>query len=369
MQGGVVMKITAKAKCQVYKAFLVDKCSGMFDLEEQKTSSVQFDVELPDYDEDWKVGVIVGPSGSGKTTVAKEAYGDKVYQTGAWPTDKAVIDGFDQRDVKVITEMLTTIGFSSPPAWVKPYQVLSNGEKFRCDLAKALLAEQDVCVFDEFTSVVDRTVAKIGSAALRKTINKGRVKSKFVAVTCHYDIIDWLEPDWVLDMASGQLARGCLYRRPAIELSIYKTHSRLWKLFARHHYLNTADVRGRNYVALLDDKIPVAFVSVLPNMGKRNHWRLSRTVVMPDYQGIGIGSKVAEAVAQMFTDQGNKVTAVTTHPAMIAHRTKSKAWRTTNVKKHGTKPAGIALKEGYVGGRAARARVSFAYVPRERRSG
>lgn len=86
--------------------------------------------------------------------------------------------------------------------------------------------------------VVDRTVAKIGSAAIAKSIRKGRIAKQFVAVTCHYDILEWLEPDWVLDMASGQLARGCLYRRPDIKLSIAPVHRSAWRLFRRHHYLN-----------------------------------------------------------------------------------------------------------------------------------
>jgi ABC-type ATPase with predicted acetyltransferase domain len=50
-------------------------------------------------------------------------------------------------------------------------------------------------VFDEFTSVVDREIAKVAAFAISKAVRK--TAKKFVAVTCHYDIIDWLEPDWV----------------------------------------------------------------------------------------------------------------------------------------------------------------------------
>ena len=112
--------------------------------------------------------------------------------------------------------MLTAVGFSSPPAWVKPYRVLSQGEQFRCDLARALLTGKRRVVFDEFTSVVDRTVARIGSAAVAKAVRRSGAgvspantssaailvaRKQFVAVTCHYDVAEWLEPDWVLDMA------------------------------------------------------------------------------------------------------------------------------------------------------------------------
>jgi ABC-type ATPase with predicted acetyltransferase domain len=65
----------------------------------------------------------------------------------------------------------------------------------RTDIARALCLGQDLVVFDEWTSVVDREVAKIASYAVSKAIR--RSKKKFVAVTCHYDVIDWLEPDWV----------------------------------------------------------------------------------------------------------------------------------------------------------------------------
>jgi transcriptional regulator with GAF, ATPase, and Fis domain len=60
--------------------------------------------------------------------------------------------------------------------------------------------------FDEFTSVVDRNVARIGSAAVAKAIRSGQIRCRFVAVTCHYDIIDWLAPDWIIDMATREFA-------------------------------------------------------------------------------------------------------------------------------------------------------------------
>ena len=89
------------------------------------------------------------------------------------------------------------VGFSSPPSWLKPYSVLSNGEKMRCDLARAMLSGQKLFVFDEFTSVVDRTIAKIGSFAMQKAVR--RTGKQFIAVTCHFDVEEWLMPDWVFD--------------------------------------------------------------------------------------------------------------------------------------------------------------------------
>ena len=82
-------------------------------------------------------------------------------------------------------------------SWLKPYNVLSNGEKMRVNLARCIIEDQNKIVFDEFTSVVDRTIAKTASCALSKAIRK--LNKQFIAVSCHRDIIEWLEPDWIYD--------------------------------------------------------------------------------------------------------------------------------------------------------------------------
>ena len=68
----------------------------------------------------------------------------------------------------------------------------------RVDIARALCFEQQLIVFDEWTSVVDREVAKLPACAVSKAVTRDKDK-KFIAVTCHYDVVDWLEPDWVLN--------------------------------------------------------------------------------------------------------------------------------------------------------------------------
>ena len=70
------------------------------------------------------------PDGSGQSV------GEALHETSDWPSDRAVIDAFDARlSTKQIAQALTSVGFSSPPSWIKPYRVLSGGERFRCDLA------------------------------------------------------------------------------------------------------------------------------------------------------------------------------------------------------------------------------------------
>lgn len=64
------------------------------------------------------------------------------------------------------------------------------------DLARKLL-QDDFIVFDEFTSVVDRRVAETMCIATNKTIHK--LNKQIVVISCHYDILNWLQPDWVFD--------------------------------------------------------------------------------------------------------------------------------------------------------------------------
>ena len=126
---------------------------------------------------------------------------------------KCVLDDFPERlETSEITKMLCSVGFASPPDWLKSYDCLSQGEKMRVDIARALCLEKPVIVFDEFTSVVDREIAKVSAYAISKAVR--RSKKRFVAVTCHYDVVDWLEPDWVFCTDTMEFSRKKEVGRP-----------------------------------------------------------------------------------------------------------------------------------------------------------
>ena len=155
----------------------------------------RFKGSLPIEDGDWQVGVIVGRSGSGKTSIAKQLF-PEAYIRGFQYKSKCVLDDFpEELETSEITRMLGSVGFASPPDWLKSYDCLSQGEKMRVDIARALCLDQPLIVFDEFTSVVDREIAKVSAYAISKAVR--RSKKKFIAVTCHYDVLEWLDPDWV----------------------------------------------------------------------------------------------------------------------------------------------------------------------------
>lgn len=175
-------------------SFRAQSVAGSFTLTDNVMTK-QFQGQLPIEQDSWQIGIIVGRSGTGKTSIAKQLFPNEYIRGFEYKHD-SILDDFPKGlQVKDITQALCSVGFASPPDWLKAYEYLSQGEKMRVDIARALCLDQQLTVFDEFTSVVDREIAKVSAYAISKAIRKA--KKKFIAVTCHYDIIDWLEPDWL----------------------------------------------------------------------------------------------------------------------------------------------------------------------------
>ena len=351
------MQITIARSTPIVRTPRVVQIEGIFDIPPAQKSERRWEhhLDLPD---DWHIGVIVGPSGSGKTTFAREAFGDKLVERWDWPSDKSILDGFPtSMSIRDIVELLCSVGFSSPPAWVRPFVALSNGEQFRVNLARTLAESSgSVAVVDEFTSVVDRTVAKIGSAAVAKAVR--RRGQKFIAVTCHYDVIEWLEPDWVYQPHLGTLERGLVRRRPEIRLEISRTTAAAWRIFRQHHYLS-GDLHpsAACFMAVVNDRA-VAFVAVLPFPHPTHPgWREHRCVCLPDFQGVGIGHALSEFVASLYAAGRKPYRSTTSHPGMIAHRRRSPLWRMTRRPSPGVRQRGLESAGSF-----GRLVASFRYV-------
>jgi hypothetical protein len=330
---------------------------GMFDLQPEKTSRVEWDVHL-DLPDSWNIGVIVGPSGSGKSTVARELFGDNLVNGFEWASDKSIVDCFPAASgIKDITGLLSSVGFSSPPSWLRPFAVLSNGEQFRCTVARAIAEQHDLVVLDEFTSVVDRNVAQIGSAAVAKTIRARN--QQLIAVSCHYDILEWLEPDWVYEPATDTLTTGRSLRRPDISLEIFRVSYPAWELFRRHHYLDNNISKSAICFLATWRGVPIAFSSWVSLMSGSvgPSYREHRTVTLPDFQGVGIGNAVSAYIASMWRGLGKRAFSTTSHPAMIRSRAKSSKWRVSRA-------TGIPARDGSASIKHARNRLTtgFEYV-------
>lgn len=302
--------------------------AGMFDVSVNEKNTRTWEHNLPLSEKPWGVGLIVGPSGSGKSVLARELWGDRLRERWDWDADKALIDGFNPKlGTGEITSMLTAVGLGTVPAWVRPYRTLSNGEQFRADMARALTETDGLTVVDEFTSVVDRQVAKIVSHCVQKTVR--RKEQQFVAVTCHYDVEDWLQPDWVYDVQTREFRWRLVQPHPPITLNIREATRADWHVFAYHHYLNhNLATSAKGFVAEIEGR-PVAYTSYIHFMHPRakNIKMAHRIVVLPDYQGLGIAGRICDWLGQYLYERGYRYHIASAHPAMIGMLSRSKRWR------------------------------------------
>jgi GNAT superfamily N-acetyltransferase len=278
----------------------------------------------PKRDGTWSIGLIVGPSGSGKTQLLKRHYG--VTQPKEWLSEKAIASHFG--DSQNAIERLTAVGLNSVPSWCKPFHVLSNGEQFRAAIAASIESET---AFDEFSSVVDRTVAKSASHALQRYIRQSAMTG-VVFASCHRDIAEWLLPDWTFDTLTGEMSSRGSLQRPRISIDVDKCSRAWWQTFRHHHYLTgEMNAAAECYLAKWNGET-VAFSCCLsmPIGTVKNAWREHRTVVLPDYQGLGIGVRLSDYVAQKNVDRGRRYFSKTAHPRMGEYRTRSQLWKPTS---------------------------------------
>lgn len=198
----IVPNFEIRRSTPISHSFRVARVQSAFDIPRADEAVFTLDGALPIDEREWRIGLVCGPSGSGKTQLAQELWPDAYCRPATWDRDAAVVDGFPEAmSADAVMTALTAAGFSSSRDWVKPFRVLSNGQQFRAELARAV-ACHDFAVFDEFTSTVNREVARAASIALSKWLRRSPGK-RFVAVSCHDDIADWLEADWLYRTDTG----------------------------------------------------------------------------------------------------------------------------------------------------------------------
>lgn len=339
------MKIDIHHSSPFYEGFRAERVRSLFNCE--NGHEFQLSAELPIDEKAWSIGLVVGPSGSGKTSIGHKVFKHSALaDMGNWPTDQPIIEAITpQLEPDEVTAALSAVGLGSVPAWMRPFHVLSNGEQFRANLARILCEFPDQVVIDEFTSVVDRQVAKVGAAAFAKSWRrKARAtkRGQVVLLSCHYDIISWLQPDWIFDTRTNQFTWRCQRPRPKVELNIVETNWRYWPLFEPHHYLKLPNmIAATCYVGFVNDE-PVAHVAISPRPGFKEV-RAARFVVMPDWQGIGVGLKFLNAVCAEWRRGNNRwdkpmaTTIQTCHPALAASLRRHPLWCQVSAKLVGGK--------------------------------
>lgn len=307
--------LTSKVKLEPVVENLAEVADYKFNGE---TSFVVPEFDVPP---DFTLGVIYGPSGSGKSTLLKE-FGEEY--VGEWDRSLSIASQVDPN-------LLMRIGLSSIPSLCRPYHVLSTGEKHRADIALTL---KDGCVIDEFTSVCNRDLAESISMGVRKAIDHYGYKNVVIA-TCHEDVINWLEPDWVANTLTGRLVEGRSERQPS-HFRVLPCSTKAWSIFSDHHYLSAEiNIAAHCWLLVNENNTICGFGSAIPFPSRdlRNAWRGHRTVILPDFQGRGLGSMLSNTIAKMYYDNGCRYFSKTAHPKLGEHRSKSALWKPTSTNK------------------------------------
>lgn len=319
------MKIDITHRCSDFDSYRAARVKSLFNVEQG--CNVNITADLPLTERPWQVGVVVGPSGSGKTSIGR-AIGP--LYAPEWPKNRPIIDAIDpQGSFDAVTGALSAVGLGTVPAWLRPYQVLSNGEQFRANLARLVCEAPALAVVDEFSSVVDRQIARIGAGAFAKAWR--RTQGRAVLLSCHYDVLDWVQPDWVFDTASGTFQWGWHRQRPRIELEVREAAQRDYALFEPHHYLSLPPmVAGSHFIGWVGDE-PVAHIAFSTRPGLVEA-RACRLVVMPEWQGAGVGMRFLNAVCERWLDGRNRYGLPlrtlfhTSHPGLAAALRRDPKW-------------------------------------------
>lgn len=133
------------------------------------------------------VVLLTGPSGSGKTTLLR-LFAEKTLAelsgTVQWPdnyhpgiftsirSQKALIELISERDVQAALHLLGIVGLSDAFVYLKRFEELSNGQKYRAMLAQLIVGGYNVWLADEFCANLDLLTAHIVAHRLQKVAHQ-----------------------------------------------------------------------------------------------------------------------------------------------------------------------------------------------------
>lgn len=284
-------------KSEIFTNFRCQVACNSLDIDIKKKSVHNLKIDNVELPENWNIGLVFGASGSGKTTLIKHLFGDNIFQS-LLDEEKPIINQLPEYlSYDECAELLNGIGLNSVPCWVRPIKTLSNGQKARAEAVLLMCQNNDIIFIDEWTSVVDRTVAKAMSVCIQKFAKKRN--KKIVLLSCHYDILEWLSPDWMIDCNKQkfELPKSDDFfftKREKLEFTIKEIDRTSWKYFSKYHYLSEKLPGGSIYLYGLfygENQIGFqCFANYTPDRkGHKRIYHSNRTVVHPDYNGLGLG--------------------------------------------------------------------------------
>jgi len=306
-------KIEIKLQSDVFKNFRCQMAANSLDIDAEKKSIHQLTINNINIPEDWNIGLIYGSSGSGKTTLVKTLFGEKTFDIEINEDEPILNQMPSDLTYEECANLLSGIGLNSVPCWIRPVKTLSNGQRARAEavllMCRALKGE--IVFIDEWTSVVDRTVAKAMSLCLSKFAKRNN--KKIILLSCHYDIIEWLLPDWMIDCNKQEFilpkAEDFFFeRRDELQFDIKEIDKSTWKYFSKYHYLSDKLPAGRIYLYGIfhgDNQIGFQCFANYTPKAKGQPWQFhfNRTVIHPDYNGLGLGIKLINETSRLLLDK------------------------------------------------------------------
>jgi len=267
---------------------------------------------------------ITGDSGSGKSVLLKTLEKDIQQDIGLSSINIAEIKPEPNKplietvgkSLEEALELLSKVGLNDAFLFLRTYEQLSDGQKYRYKIAKMIESEAQFWIMDEFAATLDRDTAKIVAYNLQKL---ARQQGKAVlAATTHTDLLKDLNPSVHIHKRLGkeitvnyypnEPAKECTLTR---EMRIVEGTTEDWRKLAGFHYRSHKIAAPRKIFSLKRGKElcgvivynyppPTCFGRklVLPKMNmKELNEKLSiitRVVVHPKYRTVGLGAKLVK---------------------------------------------------------------------------
>ena len=158
------------------------------------------------------ITLIVGPSGSGKSlmlaSIARQVPTARLVTDVPFPQDVAVLDAVAPgRPVYDALRILTACGLGEPMLWIRRFHQLSDGERFRARLARAISLHRRTdsatpLLCDEFGAILHRRLAKAIAFNLRKLVTREGLT--LVVATSQDDLEKDLKPDTIIRLGGDE---------------------------------------------------------------------------------------------------------------------------------------------------------------------
>ncbi len=121
-----------------------------------------------------------------------------------------------------------------------------------------------------------------------------------------------------------------------IHLIAKENEKHLWYLFHPWHYMTASKDPKKSFPTAAkmytfywvkdNEEILVGSVGVLFQIASFKAKRLTRVVVLPEFQGLGFSSKMINSISDMYSRKGFKVFIGTLHPRLGAYLSNSRLW-------------------------------------------